>query len=146
MAKPNKDRAGSSSHLHISLHNEIDGKNVFQGNDFQLNEHLSSSNDMKYFLGGLIKYALDTFILYAPNINSYKRFKSFSWAPSNLDLWSVDNRTAPFRICGEGKSLRIEFRIPAADINQYLAYSGLIAAVYIYIILFIYLGFGRNKE
>ena len=55
--------------------------------------------------------------------------RNFSWAPSNLDTWSIDNRTSPFRICGEGKSLRIEYRIPGGDINQYLAYSGLLASV-----------------
>ena len=77
-----------------------------------------------------MKYSLDTFILFAPTINSYKRFKNFSWAPSNLDSWSVDNRTSPFRICGNGKNLRIEYRIPGGDVNQYLAYAGLIAAVF----------------
>lgn len=128
MSKPSKDRFGSSSHLHVSLHS-LDGTNVFPGNDFKLNDNLSCSNDMLYFLGGLMKYSLDTFLLFAPTINSYKRYKNFSWAPSNLDNWSVDNRTSPFRICGSGKSLRIEYRIPGGDINQYLAYSGLIAAV-----------------
>jgi glutamine synthetase len=128
MAKPNRDRFGSSSHLHVSLHH-LDGKNVFPGNDFKLNDNLSMSNDMSHFLGGLMKYSLDLFILFAPTINSYKRFKNFSWAPSNLDNWSVDNRTSPFRICGSGKSLRIEYRIPGGDTNQYLAYAGLIAAV-----------------
>jgi glutamine synthetase len=128
MAKPSKDRFGSSSHLHISLH-ELDGKNIFPGKDFQINEDISCSNTMLHFLGGLMKYSLDTFIFYAPVVNSYKRFKNFTWAPSNLDNWSVDNRTSPFRICGSGKSLRIEYRIPGGDINQYIAYAGLIAAV-----------------
>ena len=85
---------------------------------------------MLHFLGGVMKYSLDTFIFFAPIVNSYKRFKNFSWAPSNLDNWSVDNRTSPFRICGSGKSLRIEYRIPGGDINQHLAYAGLIAAVF----------------
>jgi glutamine synthetase len=128
MAKPSKDRFGSSSHLHISLHNLQDGSNVFPGKDFNLNQDLACSNTMLHFLGGIMKYSLDTFIFFAPTINSYKRFKNFSWAPSNIDSWSVDNRTSPFRICGAGKSLRIEYRIPGGDINQYLAYSGLIAA------------------
>lgn len=128
MAKPNKDRMGSSSHLHISLH-ALDGKNLFPGADFQINKEISCSNTMLHFLGGIMKYSLDTFIFFAPLINSYKRFKNFTWAPSNLDNWSVDNRTSPFRICGSGKSLRIEYRIPGGDVNQYLAYSGLIAAV-----------------
>jgi glutamine synthetase len=128
MAKPNKDRMGSSSHLHISLHDHT-GKNLFPGNDMRINEDISCSNLMTYFLGGMMKYSKENFIFFAPTINSYKRFKNFTWAPSNLDNWSLDNRTSPFRICGSGKSLRIEYRIPGGDINQYLAYAGLIAAV-----------------
>jgi glutamine synthetase len=128
MAKPSKDRFGSSSHLHLSLHN-LEGTNLFPGNEFKINDELNCSNLMVHFLGGVMKYSLDTFILFAPVINSYKRFKNFSWAPSNLDNWSVDNRTSPFRICGTGKALRIEYRIPGGDINQYLAYAGLISAV-----------------
>lgn len=138
MAKPSKDRFGSSSHLHISLH-QLDGKNIFPGQDFKINEDISCSNTMLHFLGGIMKYSLDTFIFYAPIVNSYKRFKNFTWAPSNLDNWSVDNRTSPFRICGSGKSLRIEYRIPGGDINQYIAYAGLIAAVKFLLIL-IFLG------
>lgn len=53
---------------------------------------------------------------YAPTVNSYKRFQTSSWAPTRL-AWSYDNRTAGFRVVGEGKSLRIECRIPGADIN-----------------------------
>jgi glutamine synthetase len=134
MAKPSRDRFGSSSHLHISLHN-FDGKNLFPGDDFKINNEISCSNTMLHFLGGIMKYSLDMFILFAPTINSYKRFKNFSWAPSNLENWSVDNRTSPFRLCGAGKSLRIEYRIPGGDINQYLAYSALISAVNLYLFI-----------
>jgi glutamine synthetase len=63
---------------------------------------------------------------YAPTINSYKRFVDGSWAPTRL-AWSVDNRTAGFRVVGKDQSLRIECRIPGADCNPYLAYSALIA-------------------
>jgi glutamine synthetase len=139
MAKPSKDRCGSSSHLHISLH-DLEGKNLFPGNDFQLNQEVHCSYTMLHFLGGIMKYSLDTFIFFAPIINSYKRFKNFTWAPSNIDNWSMDNRTSPFRICGSGKSLRIEYRIPGGDINQHLAYAALISAVIFYFIL----GNGRN--
>jgi len=129
MSKPSREKFGNSSHLHLSLHDSISGRNVFPGEENQLNSDISCSNLMLYFLGGMMKYSLDTFIFFAPTINSYKRFRNFSWAPSNLDSWSVDNRTSPYRICGKGKSLRIEFRIPGGDINQYMAYTALIAAV-----------------
>lgn len=127
MAKPHIDLAGSSCHLHLSVYDE-NGKNIFVGNDLELTEKTSCSNNLKYFLGGIMKYSLDTFIMFAPTINSYKRYKSFSWAPTNLDSWSYDNRTSPFRICGSGNNLRIEYRIPGGDANQYLSYSAVIAS------------------
>ena len=135
MSKPYTDKFGSSSHLHLSLH-DPSGKNVFPGDKHKLNSDIYCSDDMLYFLGGLMKYSLDSFIFFAPTINSYRRFKNFSWAPSNLDSWSIDNRTSPYRICGSGKSLRVEFRIPGGDINQYLCYTALISAVYIIFILY----------
>lgn len=127
MAKPHIEKAGSSCHLHLSVYKK-DGKNLFSGKDYQLNSNMTCSNELLYFLGGIMKYALDTFIMFAPTINSYKRYKSFSWAPTNLDSWSYDNRTSPFRICGEGNSIRIEYRPPGGDANQYLSYAAVIAA------------------
>lgn len=127
MAKPFFDSTGSSCHLHLSLY-DPDGKNIFNGDDYKLTENLSCSMNLLYFLGGIMKYALDTFVMFAPTINSYRRYKAFSWAPSNLDSWSYDNRTSPFRVCGTGKNLRVEYRIPGGDANQYLAYSAVITA------------------
>ena len=65
--------------------------------------------------------------MFAPTINSYKRFQEASWAPTNI-AWSYDNRTAGFRIVGAGPSLRIESRIPGADVNPYLAYAAALAS------------------
>jgi glutamine synthetase len=61
-------------------------------------------------------------VFYAPTVNSYKRFVDASWAPTRL-AWSHDNRTAGFRVVGDGDSLRIECRIPGADCNPYLAFA-----------------------
>lgn len=127
MAKPHIDLAGSSCHLHLSVFTK-DGKNIFVGDDYKLTDQTSCSMSLLYFLGGVMKHSLETFIMFAPTINSYRRYKSFSWAPTNLDSWSYDNRTSPFRICGSGNNLRIEYRIPGGDANQYLSYSGVIAA------------------
>ncbi len=66
-------------------------------------------------------------VFFAPTINSYKRFQEGSWAPTRI-AWSYDNRTAGFRVVGEGKSLRIECRVPGADANPYLAYAAVLAA------------------
>lgn len=64
---------------------------------------------------------------YAPTVNSYKRFASESWAPTQF-AWSRDNRTTGFRVVGSGNSLRIECRIPGADVNPYLAFAASIAS------------------
>jgi len=79
-------------------------------------------------VAGQIKYAPDITWLLAPYINSYKRFQVGTFAPTKT-VWSRDNRTAGFRLCGEGtKAIRIECRIGGADLNPYLAFAGLIAA------------------
>ena len=64
---------------------------------------------------------------YAPTVNSYKRYVDGSWAPTRL-AWSHDNRTAGFRVVGQGASLRIECRIPGADCNPYLAFAASLAS------------------
>jgi glutamine synthetase len=66
-------------------------------------------------------------VFYAPTINSYKRFEDLSWAPTRL-AWSHDNRTAGFRVVGSGQSLRIECRIPGADVNPYLVFAASLAS------------------
>lgn len=129
MAKPFHDKPGSSCHIHLSLFDKH-GKNIFHGDEVMLCEkrQLKASKKMIHFLGGWMKYVLDVFPFYAPYVNSYKRFVTSSWAPTNLNAWSIDNRTAPFRIVGEDQSLRIEFRIPGADANAYLAFAASIAS------------------
>ena len=96
MAKPHADQAGSSCHIHFSLWR--DGKNAFAG---------ERSDAFRWFLGGWMKHVPELMPFYAPTINSYKRFVDASWAPTRL-AWSNDNRTAGFRVVGEGQSLRIE--------------------------------------
>lgn len=123
MAKPFADQAGSSSHLHISL--ARDGKNVFPGSGTV--GPVACSDTFRWFLGGWIAHASELMPLYAPVVNSYKRYQAGSWAPTRL-AWSHDNRTAGFRVVGSGPSLRIECRIPGADCNPYLAFAAAIAS------------------
>ena len=83
---------------------------------------------MRAFVAGQLKYASDITYFLAPYINSYKRFQVGTFAPTKA-VWSRDNRTAGFRLCGEGgKAIRIECRIGGADLNPYLAFAALIAA------------------
>ncbi len=125
MAKTDDRYAGSSSHIHLSLSDESSKENLFAGDKPVGPVH--GSDLFRWFLGGWIAHTAELMPFYAPTINSYKRYQSGSWAPTSL-AWSHDNRTAGFRVVGHGKSLRIESRIPGADINPYLAYAAAIAS------------------
>jgi len=123
MAKWNYDLSGSSSHIHMSLWSP-DKKSLF----YDKNAPHGMSDLMRHYLAGLLKYSSDITLFLAPYINSYKRFQAGTFAPTKA-IWSKDNRTAGFRLCGEGSnSTRIECRIGGADLNPYLAFAGLIAA------------------
>ena len=122
LAKWHHDRVGSSSHIHQSLWQ--DGSPAFHDPD----DPLGMSDLMKSYVAGLLKYAPDCTYFLAPYINSYKRFQKGSFAPTRT-VWSIDNRTAGFRLCGDGtKSVRIECRIGGSDMNPYLAMAAQIAA------------------
>ena len=127
MAKPDAEQAGSSSHLHVSLWQVEDGllSNAFSGDGSLAG--IACSDVFRWFLGGWMRYVAEFMAFYAPTVNSYKRFQAGSWAPT-ATAWSPDNRTAGFRVVGSGESLRIECRIPGADVNPYLAYSAVIAS------------------
>ena len=123
MAKPDAAEAGSSCHVHLSLWRGEE--NVFPG-DISL-PPLLVSDEFRWFLGGWMDKISELIPFFAPTINSYKRFQDGSWAPTRI-AWSHDNRTAGFRIVGRGPSLRIECRVPGADVNPYLAYAAILAA------------------
>ena len=115
-------RVGSASHVHISLQGP-DGA-AFRDPDAPL----GLSQTGRHFLGGLLKYASDLTVFMAPYVNSYKRFQAGSFAPTRK-VWSVDNRTAAFRLCGDGTpGIRVECRVPGADMNPHLVIAGMIAA------------------
>ncbi|NBE92466.1 glutamine synthetase [Nonomuraea sp. KC401] len=120
MAKPN-EREGNSCHIHISLRS-VDGDPVMAGPGpyglSQLGAH---------FIAGQQACLRELTLLYAPNINSYKRYMPGSFAPTAIK-WGVDNRTCALRLVGHGLSLRIENRVPGGDVNPYLAVAGLVAA------------------
>ena len=121
MAKPDGAQPGNSCHLHVSL---WDGeRNVF-ADDAAAD---GRSDLFRWFLGGWMSHVADLMVCYAPTINSYKRYQPQSWAPTAV-AWSTDNRTASFRIVGAGPSLRIENRLPGADVNPYLAYAATIGS------------------
>ena len=95
---------------------------------FDANDELGMSALMRNYLAGLLKYAVDSTYFLAPYVNSYKRFQKGTFAPTRI-IWSVDNRTAGFRLCGDGtEAVRVECRIGGSDINPYLALAAQIAA------------------
>jgi glutamine synthetase len=123
MAKYDHRRAGSSSHIHQSLWS-TDGKALFADKG---DKH-GMSDLMKHYLAGQLTYAEEITAFLAPYVNSYKRFCVGMFAPTKA-VWSADNRTAGFRVCGEGtKAVRVECRIPGSDVNPYLACAALLAA------------------
>ncbi|WP_420326674.1 glutamine synthetase family protein [Mameliella sp.] len=122
LPKWHHDKVGSSSHVHQSLWQ--DGKPVF----FDESDALGMSALMKNYVAGLLKYAPDYMVFLAPYINSYKRFQVGTFAPTRV-IWSIDNRTAGFRLCGDGsKAVRIECRVGGSDMNPYLAMAAMLAA------------------
>ena len=123
MAKYDHRKAGSSSHIHQSLWS-LAGKPSFADYD---GEH-GMSDVMKHFLAGQLAHARDITAFLAPYVNSYKRFTIGMFAPTKA-VWSADNRTAGFRVCGaHTKAVRVECRIPGSDVNPYLACAALLAA------------------
>jgi glutamine synthetase len=125
MAKYDAALAGSSLHVHVSLWR--DGVPLFPGGEPLPGTRLRASREFRHFLGGLLAHARELSFCFAPTVNSYKRYRPGTFAPTGL-AWSVDNRTAGFRVVGSGASLRVECRIPGADANPYLAYAALVAA------------------
>ena len=124
MAKWDYGLAGSSSHIHASLWDKAGRKPLF----LDPKGEFGMSALMRRFMAGQLKYAGDITWFLAPYINSYKRFQAGTFAPTKA-IWSRDNRTAGFRLVGEGsKSIRTECRIGGADLNPYLAFAALLAA------------------
>jgi glutamine synthetase len=119
MAKPN-EREGNSCHIHFSLRGE-DGQSAMLGDG---PAHLSVTGQR--VMAGLLATMREFSLLFAPNINSYKRYQPGSFAPTAL-RWGVDNRTCSLRMAGHGQGMRVENRVPGGDVNPYLAISALIA-------------------
>ncbi len=124
MAKYNYGLAGNSSHIHNSLWS-ADGKTPLF---FDRDADWTLSELGQQWAAGQLKYAKEFTWFLAPYVNSYKRFQAGTFAPTKI-MWSEDNRTAGFRLCGEStKGIRMECRIGGADLNPYLAFAALIAA------------------
>jgi glutamine synthetase len=114
------EREGNSCHVHLSLIDE-QGWPVFAAADG------GPSPAFEAFLAGQLASLGELTLLFAPNVNSYKRFTPGSFAPSSI-TWGFDNRTCALRVIGRGRSLRMEHRVPGGDVNPYLGLAAIVAA------------------
>ncbi|MEL6355807.1 MAG: glutamine synthetase, partial [Bacteroidota bacterium] len=122
MAKPTKELPGCGGHLHQSLWQN--GHNVF----YDGNAPDGMSPLFRHYLAGQLALLPKLFPLFAPTVNSYKRYVAGSWAATHVS-WGIDNRTVALRvISGEEKATRLETRVPGADANPYLAIAAALAA------------------
>ncbi|HEV3376968.1 MAG TPA: glutamine synthetase family protein, partial [Thermoleophilaceae bacterium] len=110
------EREGNSCHIHCSLAHE-GGGNVFA----------DDRETFERFVAGQLACLRELTLFFAPHVNSYKRFVPGSFAPTAV-AWGKDNRTCSMRVVGHGQGLRVENRLPGADVNPYLALAAMIAA------------------
>src|SRR5438132_9503948 len=124
MAKWNDQEDGSSGHSHMSLWDRNLERNLFWDDDTP--DHMSTT--MRQFLAGVLEKMPEFMALYAPVINSYKRYVEGTWAPLNT-TWGMDNRTCSIRIINNGRrAIRVENRVPGADANFYLVFAATLSS------------------
>jgi glutamine synthetase len=123
MAKPFSGRAGNGLHLHVSV-NDAEGNNIFASEDPQ------GTLALRHAIGGMKATLADGMAIFAPNANSYRRFRANSYAPV-APTWGVNNRTVSLRVpAGPPKGRHVEHRVAGADANPYLALAALLAGVH----------------
>ncbi len=124
MAKWHDQEDGSSGHTHVSLWDRSQEHNLFW--DESAEGHMSQT--MRYFLAGVLDKMVELQVIYAPFINSYKRYIEGTWTPLNTS-WGMDNRTCAVRVINNGrKAIRLENRVPGADANFYLVFTATLAS------------------
>jgi len=124
MAKPITDEPGSAMHIHQSIIDKNSGNNIFT------NEKGEFSELFLHYIGGLQKYIPELLPLFAPNVNSFRRFLPDTSAPVNVE-WGEENRTVGLRIpTSEAKNTRVENRLAGADANPYLVFAATLLCGY----------------
>jgi glutamine synthetase len=122
MAKPYGDKSGSGLHVHVSLVDEK-GRNVFDDGS------PSGSDTLRHAIGGLQALMPESMALFAPTINSYRRFEPDMFAPVNR-RWGINNRSAGLRVpVGPHDARRVEHRVAGADANPYLVLAAILAGI-----------------
>lgn len=125
LAKPMAEEAGSALHIHQSIVEAEGGNNIFSTKSGKSSKLFSS------YIGGLQKYMPDALLIFAPYVNSYRRFLNSWSSPINL-AWAVDNRTVGLRVPDSGpEARRVENRLAGSDVNPYLAIAATLACGYL---------------
>lgn len=123
MPKPFPERAGNGMHVHMSLRDAA-GHNVFDDGS------PAGSETLRHAIGGLLVTMADAMAVFAPGINSYRRFGPRLYVPVTKS-WGVDNRSVAVRIpAGPPASRRFEHRVAGADANPYLVLAVLLAGIH----------------
>lgn len=122
MAKPYAEISGSGMHVHVSLSDGVN-ENLFAGEGAELTPHL------RHAIGGLEQTMAESMAVFAPNANSYRRFRRNSYAPL-APAWAVDNRSVPLRVTsGRPETRHLEHRVSGADANPYVALATVLAGI-----------------
>lgn len=123
MAKPIADYAGSGMHFHVSLQDET-GRNVFAEEPGK-----GWTPTLLHALGGLRATMAESMLIFAPHLNSWRRFANQSYAPVSTN-WGVNNRSVALRIPeGDLRARRIEHRPSGVDANPYLVATTVLAGI-----------------
>nr|PZN59803.1 MAG: glutamine synthetase [Pseudomonadota bacterium] len=122
LAKPYADMAGSGLHVHVNLV-DGDGRNVFA------DENPLGSEVMRHAAAGMLSTMADGMAIFAPQANSWRRFRREAYVPLTAD-WSVNNRGAALRVPVSGAAARrLEHRVAGADANPYLVTSWVLGGI-----------------
>ncbi|MBM4198308.1 MAG: glutamine synthetase [Gammaproteobacteria bacterium] len=137
MAKPFVDLAGSGMHLHVSLAaagtdagapGDLASRNSASPNFFASDDPAGTPL-MRQAIAGLKATMAESLLVFAPNGNSYRRFRSQSYAPIAAS-WGINNRSVSIRVpLGPPASRHLEHRIAGADANPYLAAATVLAGI-----------------
>ncbi|AQA19587.1 glutamine synthetase [Halioglobus japonicus] len=126
MAKPFADIAGNGLHIHASIY-DADGNNIFACDAGGPPEHYSDT--LRHAIGGLADTMDEAMAIFAPNANSYRRFKPGAFAPSS-PTWGYNHREVALRIpVSSEHNRRVEHRVAGADANTYLVTAAVLAGM-----------------
>ena len=124
LSKPFINETGSGMHVHLSIFDNHKN-NIFGSSKEEGSEQLG------FAIGGLQKTIYDNFLIFAPNINSYRRFLPNQFVPVN-NSWGPNNRSVAFRIPRSDKnSKRIEHRVAGAEANSYLVLAAILSGIHL---------------